>query len=123
MMQAGAMVASRCCWRWRRPESAVADPPARLDVLYARCLVVTSALLRDRAVNLLDPAHPILDATLPIGLPWLGAHFRIDALVGLLPRRRQSRRRRGEPLRARLWPARDSAASRAAVLSRLFSPA
>jgi formate hydrogenlyase subunit 3/multisubunit Na+/H+ antiporter MnhD subunit len=32
-------------------------------------------------LNLIDPAHPTLTATLPIGLPWLGAHFRIDPLA------------------------------------------
>ena len=32
-------------------------------------------------IHLLDPAHPTITTTLPIGLPWLGAHFRIDALA------------------------------------------
>lgn len=50
-------------------------------VLYGACLVVTSALLAIALLNLLDPVHPILSATLPIGLPWLGAHFRIDPLA------------------------------------------
>src|SRR5690242_11345873 len=50
-------------------------------MLYVACLVVTSALAAIALLNLLDPAHPVLTATLPIGLPWLGAHFRIDALA------------------------------------------
>ena len=50
-------------------------------VLYGCCLVVTSALVAIALNNLLDPAHPVLSATLPIGLPWLGAHFRIDSLA------------------------------------------
>ncbi len=50
-------------------------------ILYGACLVVTSALAAIALVNLLDPAHPVLSATLPIGLPWLGAHFRIDPLA------------------------------------------
>lgn len=49
--------------------------------LYVGCLVVTSALAAIALLNLLDPAHPVLSATLPIGLPWLGAHFRIDPLA------------------------------------------
>ena len=50
-------------------------------ILYGACLVVTSVLLAIALLSLLDPAHPILSATLPIGLPWLGAHFRIDPLA------------------------------------------
>ena len=64
-------------------------------------------------------AAPPETIVLPLGLPWLGAHFRIDALVGLLSRRRRSRRRRRQPVRARLWPPRGRAAARAAVLSGL----
>ena len=43
--------------------------------------------------------------TLPLGLPGIGAHFRLDALGGVLSDRRQSRRGDREPLRARLRPA------------------
>jgi hydrogenase-4 component B len=50
-------------------------------MLYGACLVVTSTLLAVALFNLLDPAHPILKVTLPIGLPWLGAHFSIDPLT------------------------------------------
>jgi hydrogenase-4 component B len=50
-------------------------------MLYGACLVVSSALVAIALINLLDPAHPVLSATLPIGLPWLGAHFRIDPLT------------------------------------------
>ncbi len=49
-------------------------------ILYGACLVVTLTLGATALVNLLDPFHPTWDATLPVGLPWLGAHFRIDAL-------------------------------------------
>jgi len=50
-------------------------------MLYGACLLVSSALAAIALLNLLDPSHPVLDATLPIGLPWLGAHFRIDPLA------------------------------------------
>jgi len=50
-------------------------------VLYGACAIVSSVLVALALFNLLDPAHPVLSATLPIGLPWLGAHFRIDPLT------------------------------------------
>src|SRR5215475_1703488 len=50
-------------------------------MLYGACLIVTTALVAIALSNLLDPAHPVLSATLPVGLPWLGAHFRIDPLA------------------------------------------
>ncbi|MBR0719539.1 hydrogenase 4 subunit B [Bradyrhizobium liaoningense] len=49
-------------------------------VLYGACLVLTATLCMTALLHLLDPAHPVLRATLPVGLPWLGAHFRLDAL-------------------------------------------
>jgi hydrogenase-4 component B len=51
------------------------------EMLYGACLIVTIALVAIAFFNLLDPAHPVLSATLPIGLPWLGAHFRINPLA------------------------------------------
>ena len=76
--------------------------------------------LRGRLVRLAPLAArrhaECLGLTLPIGLPWLGAHFRLDALACVFPGRRQSRRRRGEPLWSRLRPSRARAAARAAVL-------
>jgi hydrogenase-4 component B len=50
-------------------------------VLYGACAIVSSVLVALALLNLLDPSHPVLSATLPIGLPWLGAHFRIDPLT------------------------------------------
>jgi formate hydrogenlyase subunit 3/multisubunit Na+/H+ antiporter MnhD subunit len=49
-------------------------------MLYGACLVVSCELVITALFNLLDPSHPVLSATLPIGLPWLGAHFRLDPL-------------------------------------------
>jgi formate hydrogenlyase subunit 3/multisubunit Na+/H+ antiporter MnhD subunit len=49
-------------------------------VVYGASLAATLALCVIASLSLLDPAHPTT-ATLPIGLPWLGAHFRIDALT------------------------------------------
>ena len=50
-------------------------------ILYGACLVVTSTLMAVALFNLLDSAHPILKVTLPIGLPWIGAHFSMDPLT------------------------------------------
>jgi hydrogenase-4 component B len=49
-------------------------------IVYGASLVVTTVLCAIALVDLLDPAHPVAAIVLPIGLPWLGAHFRIDAL-------------------------------------------
>lgn len=58
----------------------LASRPRGPFVLYGACLLVTATLCVAALVHLLDPAHPVLRAALPIGLPWLGAHFRLDAL-------------------------------------------
>jgi hydrogenase-4 component B len=49
-------------------------------IVYGASLVVSAVLCAIALVHLLDPAHPVPAIVLPIGLPWLGAHFRIDAL-------------------------------------------
>ena len=57
--------------------------------------------------------------TLPIGLPWLGAHFRLDALASFFLFVVNLGGAVGKPLRSWLWPPRTGAAPGAAVLSRL----
>ncbi len=59
------------------------------------------------------------DLTLPIGLPWLGAHFRLDALAAFFLVVVNLGGAVGKPLWPRLRPPRPGAAPRAAVLSRL----
>src|SRR6516164_6894482 len=59
---------------------ALSTRPNGSRLLYGACLVVSVILCVTALVHLLDPAHRVLSATLPIGLPWLGAHFRLDAL-------------------------------------------
>ena len=49
-------------------------------IVYGASLVVSSGLCAIALVILVDPARPVTAIVLPIGLPWLGAHFRIDAL-------------------------------------------
>jgi formate hydrogenlyase subunit 3/multisubunit Na+/H+ antiporter MnhD subunit len=50
--------------------------------IYAACLVVSLANLISVSLHLVGGNAP-LTAQLPIGLPWIGANFRIDALAAL----------------------------------------
>ncbi|WP_298875151.1 hydrogenase 4 subunit B [uncultured Bradyrhizobium sp.] len=49
-------------------------------ILYGGCLLTTSTLCVTALAHLLYFPQMTPSATLPIGLPWLGAHFRLDAL-------------------------------------------
>jgi hydrogenase-4 component B len=59
---------------------AMARSPAATLVVYAACLVATAVALAAALVDLLAFADRAASVTLPIGLPWLGARFRLDAL-------------------------------------------
>jgi formate hydrogenlyase subunit 3/multisubunit Na+/H+ antiporter MnhD subunit len=48
-------------------------------LVYATCLALSIASLIGAVIRLIDPEGPI-QLTLPLGLPWLGAHFSIDHL-------------------------------------------
>src|SRR5438876_6361411 len=50
-------------------------------VVYGATLVICAAALLGSLRWLLGDAANTSDMTLPIGLPWLGAHFRLDALA------------------------------------------
>lgn len=50
------------------------------SIVYGACLFVTLALAIIALLILLGHGEPTYAVTLPLGLPWLGAHFRIDAL-------------------------------------------
>jgi hydrogenase-4 component B len=50
-------------------------------VVYGASLVLTSTLCAIVLYNLLNLSHLAWSVTLPIGLPWLGAHFRLDPLA------------------------------------------
>ena len=58
---------------------ALARSAAATPTVYGLCLGASAVLLGAALLHLLGGSTPI-DATLPLGLPWLGAHFRIDAL-------------------------------------------
>lgn len=48
--------------------------------IYAACIAISLAALFSAATHLLSHA-PVSEAVLPLGLPWVGAHFRVDALA------------------------------------------
>ena len=49
-------------------------------LVYGIALIVCAAMAAIALVHLLDPAATPSEAWLPLGLPWQGAHFRLDAL-------------------------------------------
>ena len=59
---------------------ALSRSPAASRVVYAVCLVV-SLIAFGTALATLIGATPVLVTTLPLGVPWIGAHFRLDALA------------------------------------------
>jgi hydrogenase-4 component B len=59
----------------------IADAARARALVYGTCLAVSSALLLIALVALLGISEGPSTATLPLGIPWLGAHFRLDALA------------------------------------------
>jgi formate hydrogenlyase subunit 3/multisubunit Na+/H+ antiporter MnhD subunit len=66
----GAAALAMVLHRWRSASHLV----------YLVCLIASIALLGVACSQLLAAADPPPGIALPIGLPWIGAHFRIDAL-------------------------------------------
>jgi hydrogenase-4 component B len=58
---------------------AIHRRPSATALIYGICLAVSVVLLAMAGASLLGRG-PVQHLTLPIGLPWLGARFRIDAL-------------------------------------------
>ncbi len=50
-------------------------------VIYGSCLALTLTLCLVALIDLLGLSHLGWSVTLPIGLPWVGAHFRLDPLA------------------------------------------
>jgi formate hydrogenlyase subunit 3/multisubunit Na+/H+ antiporter MnhD subunit len=59
----------------------LATSPRATTIIYASCLIIALMLAAVGAASLFE--QPISDLVLPLGLPWLGAHFRVDALSAL----------------------------------------
>jgi hypothetical protein len=79
--------------RWRRGH----------ELVYGLCLVASLLIGLDAAAWLLRPATLEQTAILPFGLPWLEAHFRLDALCGLFSAAGQPAGRHRRGLRFGLW--------------------
>jgi len=58
----------------------IADATRARLVVYGVCLIASLALFSIALLALLGVSYALSAATLPLGLPWLGAHFRLDAL-------------------------------------------
>ena len=58
---------------------ALGGVPAASRLIYGGCMAVSTVSLGVALAHLIAAA-PVENLTLPLGLPWLGSHFRIDAL-------------------------------------------
>jgi len=58
---------------------AIGGTPAASRLIYGGCMAASTVSLAVVLAHLLTAA-PVESISLPLGLPWLGAHFRIDAL-------------------------------------------
>jgi hydrogenase-4 component B len=59
----------------------LADAARARVLVYGACLAVAVVLLLIALLALLGVSRGPLAAVLPLGIPWLGAHFRLDALA------------------------------------------
>jgi hydrogenase-4 component B len=66
-------VAALAVWRSRSRRAC--------RLVYGTCLAVSSLVLLAALAQLLGLAGPARTLTLPLGVPWIGARFRIDALA------------------------------------------
>ncbi|HET6378299.1 MAG TPA: hydrogenase 4 subunit B [Methylocella sp.] len=62
------------------PGAVLARTSAGTPAVYGAVLALSAALLAVAVLQLAGGASPAPSLTLPLGLPWLGAHFRFDAL-------------------------------------------
>src|SRR5262245_15739344 len=60
---------------------ALGDTPQARPAVSGICLTASLALLAIALLALLGVSDTTSVATLPLGIPWLGAHFRLDALA------------------------------------------
>jgi hydrogenase-4 component B len=58
----------------------IADEARARLIVYGVCLIASLTLLSIALLGLLGFFDAPSAATLPLGIPWLGAHFRVDAL-------------------------------------------
>ena len=63
----------------------VARAPHARQLVYGACLLLCAGLLAIALSALLDAAGAPSSVALPLGIPWLGAHFRLDPLAASPP--------------------------------------
>src|SRR6266487_5130579 len=73
-------------------------------IVYAASLAASLMLLAGALVRLVADPGQVSTLTLPIGLPGLGAHFRLDALSAFFLVVRSEERRVGKECRSRWAP-------------------
>ena len=56
--------------------------PRMSAVVYVLSAAITAVLLAYALAHLVSGAEPV-SQTVPLGLPWIGVHFRLDALSSL----------------------------------------
>src|SRR5574340_264492 len=54
---------------------------AASSIVYGVCLAASAVAFVIAAASLIEGGTPSAEVQLPLGLPWLGAHFRLDALA------------------------------------------
>ena len=96
----------------------LARSPSVTRIVYGVTLIVSLAATIASLIAFIGHAAPS-GVTLPIGLPWLGAHFRVDVLAAFFLVVVDLGAAARQPLRPGLWRARRSTAARPAVLPRL----
>ena len=85
-------------------------------LVYGASAALTTVILLLALGRLLAGGTAVTTLVLPLGLPWIGAHLRLDALAAFFLVVVNLGGRRSCGLRARLWRARAGAGARPAVL-------
>ena len=60
---------------------AAGRAPIGRNLVYGSCLVLSLIACAQALAVLIGSAGPASDVVMPLGLPWLGAHFRVDLLT------------------------------------------
>ena len=83
----GVPLLARPRWRW----------PAATRLIYGACLAICLVVFAVAAHPAGGAGNAVSSLRLPLGLPWIGAHFPHRCARRILPCRGQPRRRRREP--------------------------
>jgi formate hydrogenlyase subunit 3/multisubunit Na+/H+ antiporter MnhD subunit len=59
----------------------LARSPSIRNLVYGACLAISAVAVTSAVASLLGLTAPRAALTLPLGIPWIGAHFQVDALA------------------------------------------